>query len=365
MVVKNKFPESAAVVVPKRLDSLDGLRFIAITYVVIYHYFSRWSVSDRGYVYPYESQFNTLFTSLGHYGVQLFFVISGFVISISIRRSKSFGDFIVRRMARLWPSFVLCSCITWGVLAVFDSPLQVSPLSFISSLTFIDPEVFRRIFGSQSFQWIDGAYWTLYIEVKFYLLMGFLVLVCRLSILSSIAGLVIVGTFLYAVANLIDGDALDLISKQILTFPYLAWFGIGVAVYSFSYEKCWRMAMIALASSCVSVMVMDYMRGTVNDTLALFIIFILFVSALKVAAISRFLGSKVVSRVGVASYSLYLLHQNIALALISAGHAWIENDYTWLIYILFVYLVIVLLSLAIYHLYESPLNRYIVNSLRK
>jgi peptidoglycan/LPS O-acetylase OafA/YrhL len=112
-------------------------------------------------------------------------------------------------------------------------------------------------------------------------------------------------------------------------------------------------------------MLMDYMRGTVKDIFALFIIFIFVLSTLKVAAISRFLGSKVMSSLGVASYSLYLLHQNIALSLISAGHAWIENNYMWPIYILFVYAVVVLLSLAIYHLYESPLNRYIVNSLRK
>ena len=95
-----------------RILFLDGLRCIAILAVIPFHYFSRWTPPEYyENLYPYGNVFSPLFR-YGFYGVNLFFVVSGFVITLTLYKCSSPFEFGVRRIARLWPSMALCSLIT-------------------------------------------------------------------------------------------------------------------------------------------------------------------------------------------------------------------------------------------------------------
>src|SRR4051812_10470409 len=71
------------------IAEIDGLRFLAIAPVVIFHvrnYLAAHPVA--AYVAPPESDWAGLITRHGHYGVQLFFVISGFVLALPFAKSR-------------------------------------------------------------------------------------------------------------------------------------------------------------------------------------------------------------------------------------------------------------------------------------
>ena len=80
-----------------RITELDGLRGIAAILVVLYHYTTRFSLKFNNDILS-----NITFFKYGHYGVQLFFVISGFVIFMSINKINSPFEFVYKRFIRFF-----------------------------------------------------------------------------------------------------------------------------------------------------------------------------------------------------------------------------------------------------------------------
>lgn len=92
-----------------RIEYLDGLRGIAIIAVVMFH----------GYVafpdtLPFGDRFAVIPLRLGWQGVQLFFLISGFVILMSLEACNDVASFVARRWLRLFPAMLICSCFILG-----------------------------------------------------------------------------------------------------------------------------------------------------------------------------------------------------------------------------------------------------------
>ena len=86
-----------------RIAFLDGLRGIAILLVVFYHAYTRWSD-----IVPYGARYAHFpVAQLGWLGVELFFMISGFVIYMTLEKCRSFGEFLYRRWLRLFPAMLL------------------------------------------------------------------------------------------------------------------------------------------------------------------------------------------------------------------------------------------------------------------
>jgi peptidoglycan/LPS O-acetylase OafA/YrhL len=102
---------------------------------------------------------------LGSFGVGIFFVISGFVISISLAKT-SVGEFAVRRFFRLWPTYLTCFAIT--LLSIYATGWYFGrALSFdaFAVLVHLLPGL-NGIFGVLS---LDGISWSLAVELKFYM----------------------------------------------------------------------------------------------------------------------------------------------------------------------------------------------------
>jgi peptidoglycan/LPS O-acetylase OafA/YrhL len=145
-----------------RIPELDLLRFLAAASVVIYHYTYRPVINgvvDGNAFWPLQAA-----SRFGYLGVTLFFMISGFVILLS-SQSRSAGEFVISRFARLFPSFWICALITALVVNVSGAPEPVSLRTLALNLTMVPGR-----FGAPS---IDGVYWTLFIELKFYVLIYF------------------------------------------------------------------------------------------------------------------------------------------------------------------------------------------------
>ncbi|MFJ3218149.1 acyltransferase family protein [Kitasatospora sp. NPDC086801] len=148
-----------------RIAVLDGFRLVAALMVVAYHYVafsSGWDTSP-------ETIFKTAYlpSTYGFLGVNLFFLISGFVICLSCW-GRSLGDFLTSRVIRLFPAFWLAVICTSLVLHFFAGPEHALSLSeILANLT-----MFQEPSGAKS---VDGSYWTLWVEMRFYLLFALVV----------------------------------------------------------------------------------------------------------------------------------------------------------------------------------------------
>ena len=106
-----------------RLEVLDGIRFLAAAYVVVFHF----AAGDRGSWHgPSRVLFAPLFTvaSYGWLGVELFFMISGFVICLSAW-GKTIGQFAVSRFVRLYPAYWFAILLTTAVVLGDDLPRRI------------------------------------------------------------------------------------------------------------------------------------------------------------------------------------------------------------------------------------------------
>ncbi len=144
-----------------RLAGLDLLRLLAAFAVLMFHF---------GYAGPSRGLMQTGFPELaaigkyGFLGVDLFFLISGFVIAVSAH-GRTWSQFGVSRLMRLYPAHVFCMTMTAIVLASAGSTATVPPapttiVQWVANLTMFAPAL------GQPF--MDGAYWSIVIEILFY-----------------------------------------------------------------------------------------------------------------------------------------------------------------------------------------------------
>ena len=96
----------------ERVEILDGLRVIAIFMVMFFHFYCTKVIS-------YSYKIPTVI-SYGNLGVQLFFIISGFVITLTLTKCNSLFEFIKKRFIRLIPGMLVCSIITFLIFSFFD-----------------------------------------------------------------------------------------------------------------------------------------------------------------------------------------------------------------------------------------------------
>src|SRR3990172_280603 len=99
----------------KRIKYLDGFRGLAIILVILYHSFARWPE-----IVPYGDQFSNFFLfHSGWIGVQLFFLISGFVILMTLDKSIGFKNFITKRWLRLFPAILIATILIYFSASFF------------------------------------------------------------------------------------------------------------------------------------------------------------------------------------------------------------------------------------------------------
>ena len=151
----------------KRMDYLDLLRVLALGSVILFHYF--FNGISKGHV---TSVSLTPFASIakyGYLGVELFFLISGFVIIYSTQ-NRSVWQFIKRRFLRLYPMYWLALLTIFAIarLPIWDKK-GPSIRKLILNFTMIP-----TAFGGR---WVDEAHWFLLRELQFYLVIIFVMAV--------------------------------------------------------------------------------------------------------------------------------------------------------------------------------------------
>ncbi|MFF8642201.1 acyltransferase family protein [Streptomyces sp. NPDC015345] len=203
-----------------RLRALDGLRLIAALMVAAYHYGGRDGEISEAWGSSPKAQFPTAheWFAYGCLGVQIFFVISGFVICMS-GWGRPLRSFFASRASRLLPSYWAAIVL---VTAVFALPVvaydAVSPSDALVNLTMLQqPLGVDRVLG---------VCWTLWAELRFYALFA-LCVVLPGATRARVVLFCAVWTLAAALAEAADEPLLDVV----LMPEYAPFFVGGIGIY--------------------------------------------------------------------------------------------------------------------------------------
>ncbi|MFI9204951.1 acyltransferase family protein [Streptomyces sp. NPDC053048] len=292
-----------------RLYVLDGLRLLAALMVVAFHYTALrggWGRSPKE-VFPGLE----IVTRYGWTGVEVFFLISGFVICMSTW-GRTLSDFVVSRVTRIYPAYWVAIFLTAGVVALWPQVRSVKNWdTVLTNLTML-----QQGLGVWD---VDGVYWTLFAELKFYVL--FAVVVATGVTYRKCVLFCAVWTVAAVTAPSVDSELLSMWAMPLFA-PY---FIAGIAFYLIHRFKptalLWGIVAMSLllALHTVPKRVHDNAEGVVPTWPATLIVFIAFVlmALISVGAFDR-VQWRWLATAGALTYPLYLLHQYIGMTIIYA-----------------------------------------------
>jgi len=355
-----------------RIATLDGYRALAILSVIAFHYTVRWAPpNDPNAHFPSGAMFDGLAPfEYGWLGVELFFVISGFVILMTLERCRNVGDFVCRRFARLWPPLVVAATLTTAVIYIIG-PLDWRPnrYDYLTSILLIDESITSRLLH-HSTKWVDGAYWSLAVEIRFYVLAAIVYLAVGRKFIRLWLGVLVAVYFAtllvdyLPIANPQIANAQRLLS--FIFFPeYLPYFTLGVCVYEIYSKGSLRRQ--AIAGMVMAVCIILYsaafgenifvLKDASTCILANLIIFILFYLFLIDHSLVSIFKTRYIVALGQASYSLYLIHQSIGIAIMRKC---VEHSLPYLIALPITIGVVIAISHLLFRYIEIPAKTWIL-----
>jgi peptidoglycan/LPS O-acetylase OafA/YrhL len=272
----------------RRLSELDALRGIGAIAVVLFHYTTRFhEMFPAAHHVPYS------FIG-GNYRVLLFFAISGFAIFFTLDRINGPADFVMNRLSRLYP--VYWAAILLTVLVEYAgrvSALQIPPWAVLANFSMLE--------GFAFVPQVDGAYWTLTVEIAFYACMIALWLSPWRHRLEPVLLVWLAAKWLFA---LWPGMPERIV--MLLVLRYLPFFAIGMLSHRvWSGRRTWRQQWPCFAAVLVTTGALER-----PDYLLAAILLILCFVALVEGRLA-FLSVRPLLWLGSISYSLYLVHQHI------------------------------------------------------
>lgn len=320
-----------------RYEHVDALRAVAVMLVVVAH-------AGLGHVVP------------GGSGVTIFFAISGFIIThiLLVERERTGGfrltDFYLRRVLKLAPPFLLLIALPTAVWALLGN--RVDGGAFAAQVFFAFNWVYMQ--GLPAVLPGSAVVWSLAIEEQFYIVfalvwMGAVLLRRRLAVLTAIALTTVVGALVvrlavvaavgaeeahhriyYGTDTRADGIAFGILAAVVFA---RARQGTLATRWQRVVASSWVPA-LALALYLTSLLVRDpWFRETLRYSLQAIAAAAVILYGLQRqdgalrAAIGRAAGLRVVQVVGLASYSIYLAHLGVAIAVeeLLPGLPWVAT----------------------------------------
>jgi peptidoglycan/LPS O-acetylase OafA/YrhL len=341
-----------------RLYELDLLRFVAALSVMLYHYTYRYTTGAQN---PVAFKQLGQLTRYGYLGVQLFFLISGYVVLRSAQ-GKTVRQFIVSRAVRLYPAFWVACTLTfvvgrlWGPAFSF---LRFSAGQYLGNMTLLS--------GFLTISYIDGVYWSLTLELIFYFLVSLLLayrLLPRLDLFISLwlSYVVLAGLRIAAPHTLLSA---------LLLPEHAPYFAAGMLFYLLQQPqgRTWRrytlLAACYLLAVRASVLQASDMVGAFRGTIrpgVLAILITCFFGALYLISSQKISWRQAgLARLGALTYPLYLLHGSIGFVVFYHASRLVNK------YLLLGGLVVLMVGAAygLHVLIEKPLGKALGTFLAK
>ncbi|MBO2450467.1 acyltransferase [Actinomadura barringtoniae] len=334
-----------------RLRELDLLRFVAALSVVLFHFTG---FNGPGpWPHPSRELFPAMahLTRYGYLGVDLFFMISGFVILMSAW-GRSPGEFVVSRLVRLMPAYwvgVLLGATLYATAKLGNG----APGLIIPNLTMLQ--------GGLGVENVDAVFWTLWVELHFYVLIAFL----------SVFGITYRNCLVFMTAWMFFGvfaDEADSKFLKIMLVPtWSPYFIAGMAlflIYRFGPTLLlWGYVVVGwlLALFWGAWRTEAAFKGANENVVGVAVTLIFIVMILVATGKLRWLRWRGLTVLGALTYPLYLTHSQIALPVLDAAYPGMNR---WAALALVIG-VSMLTAYAVYRLVEKPGQKWFKDQLRK
>lgn len=294
-----------------KIDYLEALRFLLACLTMAWHYYYFGPLLGTISADPVN------FPALRYcsFGVDIFFVLSGFII-IGSAHSRSPGQFLTNRLVRLGPCLLVCAPITFA--ANFAAGYSPSSLGLLSSVLVLPLPLISGV---------DWSYWSLGTLVTFYLIVF---AAMHFGDMSKHALTLALLLALYSAATLVPGFAFTAGPTTPYPFErYAPFFAAGILLYLIIIKRRYSaVVLLALATTFVLIAIRSWMEAArISElltktspapisgpfmALAALGIFICFTRKANYAWLQR-----LYSVLGRTAYPIYLVHQNLGYMIIS------------------------------------------------
>jgi peptidoglycan/LPS O-acetylase OafA/YrhL len=305
-----------------RIEVLDSLRAIAAMAVLVFH--------------------TSYHFNFGRYGVQLFFIISGFVIFKTVESTKNVKEFIIKRFFRLYPAYWVAIIITTIFVNVFSTSKHITVKEFLFNLT-----MFQEHFKVEN---VDWSYWSLTPELFFYFYMSILIFFKATKYIFPVC----MAWMAIILTNYFFNIETFFIWIKFFNIRHGQLFIAGIMFYRIFYQKGNLLHNYLMLAGTFITSVLVYTPQYNFRDIAIIIpltygLFLLFIYG-KLG----FLKYKPLIFLGSISYPLYLIHQRIAFT-IKENYNYTSNPFL----IIALILCFVLVAYLIHLLIEKPTQKIV------
>lgn len=296
------------------LPYIDGLRFLSISMVILFHFYDYYR--DRVYPFTISESLNEQimrFTTTGFTGVMLFFGISGFVLGTPFINQYVYGgkkvkikDYLLRRLTRLEPPYIILLTLFFLLSLIFKTKGSFSELlpHYIASLFYSHNAIY------DGFPVLSDVFWSLEVEIQFYLLAPILGLIFKLNKnLRRIILLLII--ILYT--NNIRGHIDPFVFKSL--FKYFEYFMAGFLAADLYFEYKDKLKSNVMFDFVSIITLICIWTSNSYVTLS-FSIFILIISTSFSHYFKQFVSFKWITIIGGMCYTIYMIHQRLLYVLL-------------------------------------------------
>lgn len=298
-----------------RVDFLDGMRGLAILMVICLHYFANIYEVPRSVFYNRHTPLHH-----GDFGVQLFFIISGYVIFMTLDKTPGFGGFMLRRWIRLFPAMLIATLL----IGIASYLLPYRPghiprlIDLIPGLTFLGANIISSLSRIQT-EGLERGFWSIYVEFRFYVIFGiFYYVFGKYKSFFAMVALSLVLLILLQLSTLLGGANVERSQNlfgKILIGHHLPWFLLGMHIYLYNFKKHIPLLLVIVGNAIAFNL---DSAGAIFLTVA---IPLLMYGAFNIDAVQNAFRNKFFLFFGAISYPLYLLNDSLGRGIISGLYA--------------------------------------------
>lgn len=283
-------------------------RGIAVLAVVYFHFNSRVPFEALGSPSRPILEFYS-----GKLGVMVFFAISGFLITRSLLVSENLASFYAKRLSRIWPLFILAAVSIYLFLQVMHPPIMPEgPYHGRPRIRDLGGTIF--FLEDLGFRWIDGAFWSILVELKFYFWIGLLAALWPRQFVAIFASAAAIGGALIILGRLSgipEARPVSTVLNGLFIAQHAPFFAIGALLAVHRHRDLLTLNILVVACEAGS-----YIGENPNFEFGRTLQFVLVLAAL-VAVDAFVLRRRMFLAFGDYSYAWYLFHQLIGLSLVA------------------------------------------------
>lgn len=299
------------------IPEVDGLRFIAISIVVLQHISQ--SLPQSG-----QDTFGVRLINESIFGVELFFVISGFILALPFKshalglsRPVDIKAYYLRRLARLEPPYLLSLLLVAVGLAIAGRPLSDVALHLIPSFFYVSLPIHGQFHPLA----INSVTWSLEVEVQFYIIAPLIMSIFMIdnSYKRHVISLILL-IFIFIFSHIVSRIAYPVSVVSLL--EYFQYFMVGLLVADACSEKrsnSLRADVLAIVA-WLALPCLFQARLPGQSLLLALNLYVAVLYSLRSTYLRKALAHPVIATIGGMCYSIYLLHMPIIHWLVPGTH---------------------------------------------